>query len=135
MMKSCKYCGRFHKAGEVCKLKPKPSTAKRKRNKKDDFRNTVKWQEKRNQIRQRDFNCCQVCLVQPAPNCLRVNTKNLSVHHIVPLEEDFSKRLDNDNLITLCSYHHAMAEDGEIDAEYLKALICNPPLYHLKNGC
>lgn len=28
------------------------------------------------------------------------------VHHIVPIEKDWSKRLDYDNLILLCSMHH-----------------------------
>ena len=36
------------------------------------------------------------------------------VHHAISLEEDFDKRLDNDNLITLCEEHHEQAERGEI---------------------
>jgi 5-methylcytosine-specific restriction endonuclease McrA len=30
-------------------------------------------------------------------------TKKLEVHHIVPFHEDFTKELDHDNLIVLCS--------------------------------
>ena len=41
------------------------------------------------------------------------------MHHIVPLVEDYEKRLDDDNLITLCSRHHEMAEKGDIDRREL----------------
>jgi hypothetical protein len=41
----------------------------------------------------------------------------------VPVEEDYSKRLDNDNLITLCNFHHKMAEAGQIPRDELKKLI------------
>jgi hypothetical protein len=36
------------------------------------------------------------------------------VHHIIPIAEDDSKRLDNDFLITLCEFHHEAAEAGKI---------------------
>ena len=42
-----------------------------------------------------------------------------SVHHITPLTDDFDARLDDDNLISLCAYHHEQAERGEISAEEL----------------
>ena len=51
-----------------------------------------------------------------------LNHKNLEVHHIVPLAEDFNKRLDNENLICLCQFHHKMAEHGEILREELTEL-------------
>ena len=37
--------------------------------------------------------------------------------------EDYSKRLDNDNLICLCSYHHRLAEDGIITKDELQEII------------
>ena len=43
--------------------------------------------------------------------------KELEAHHIIPLEEDYNKRLDGDNLITLCRYHHELAEKGGISRE------------------
>ena len=49
--------------------------------------------------------------------CIR--DRDTSVHHIVPLVEDYEKRLDDDNLITLCSRHHEMAEKGDIDRREL----------------
>ena len=51
--------------------------------------------------------------------------KELEVHHIIPLEEDYNKRLDSDNLITLCRYHHELAEKGEISREELQKIIAD----------
>ena len=47
----------------------------------------------------------------------------LEVHHIVPIEEDYTKRLDSSNLITLCRYHHEMAEANEISKEELLGMV------------
>ena len=44
------------------------------------------------------------------------------MHHIVPLEEDFERRLDDTNLLTLCERHHKAADRGEIDRDTLFAL-------------
>ena len=46
----------------------------------------------------------------------------VEVHHIVPVEEDYSLRLDNDNLISLCREHHEEAEKGRIDRDILKGI-------------
>ena len=51
------------------------------------------------------------------------NYKNLQVHHIFSIEEDYDKRLDNENLITLCPLHHKMAEQREISLETLLKLV------------
>ncbi len=42
-----------------------------------------------------------------------------AVHHIISLEADFDRRLDSYDLISLCSYHHELAENGRISAEIL----------------
>lgn len=125
MLKSCKYCGKMHDINEECPMKPR-----RKRWKKKDssdklyrFRNSAAWQRKREQIKVRDKHCCQLCLTEPAPGQRRYNTQGLSVHHIVPLQESWGQRLDDDNLITLCSYHHEMAECGDVDREKLQSLV------------
>uniref|UniRef100_UPI0013DE6288 HNH endonuclease n=1 Tax=Mediterraneibacter glycyrrhizinilyticus TaxID=342942 RepID=UPI0013DE6288 len=49
-------------------------------------------------------------------------TDNISVHHIVPIAEDWERRLDDENLITLCSKHHEMAERGEIKRKKLLSI-------------
>jgi hypothetical protein len=45
------------------------------------------------------------------------------VHHNTPLEEDYDRRLDNDNLLTTCDYHHELAERGEITREEIQQII------------
>ena len=52
---------------------------------------------------------------------------DVEVHHITPLNEDYDLRLDNDNLICLCRYHHELAEKGQISRDLLKKLACLPP--------
>ena len=49
--------------------------------------------------------------------------KNLGVHHAEPLESAYEKRLDNDNLLTACDFHHEMMEKGEIPLEIVKKII------------
>lgn len=127
MLKTCSYCGRLHGFDECCPLREK----QRQRYKEayprkygrdsdaDKFRSTKEWQRKRRQIRARDLNLCRVCFV----NHHRIVTEGLSVHHIVPLEDDFSKRLSDGNLITLCRDCHEKAERGEISADELRSLV------------
>ena len=118
MMKTCSVCGKIHDFNKVCKRQndKKKSEASR-------FRNTNKWIEKRRQIRERDKNLCQVCLTGKYNTNYRYSYNDLEVHHITPINEDYSKRLDSDNLITLCRYHHEMAEAGEIPREELQEIV------------
>lgn len=58
----------------------------------------------------------------------KYETHDLQVHHIVPLSEDFEKRLDESNLITLSRLIHKRAEDGTISREELWKLISIPPI-------
>lgn len=86
------------------------------------FRNSVKWRNKSLEIRQRDNYLCQVCLrnLYNAEN--KYNFTTIEVHHITSLENDITKGLDNENLITLCKYHHIMAENGEIKKDKLEKI-------------
>jgi 5-methylcytosine-specific restriction enzyme A len=115
MLKSCNYCGRVHETKYDCGKKPKRH---RKISDGDRFRWSNKWKVKREQIREADLYLCQVCKTEG-----KYKYNDLEVHHVVPLEEDYDKRLDDDNLITLCSYHHERAESGEISRDYIKSLI------------
>lgn len=47
----------------------------------------------------------------------------LEVHHAEKLNEAYDKRLDNNNLLTLCVYHHKMADRGEIQLNDIKRII------------
>jgi 5-methylcytosine-specific restriction endonuclease McrA len=83
-------------------------------NEKDKFRSSHAWTIKRNEIVARDQYLCQWCKTEG-----QYTHEHLEVHHIVPLEEDYELRLDNDNLITLCEWHHEWAERGQIERSAL----------------
>lgn len=123
MLKSCPYCGRIHDSKFICQQKEKAVNKKKKMTVKDKFRGKSAWKRKREEIKERDNFVCQVC-VRNLYNPLRIyETDNLQVHHVIPLEKDYNKRLDNDNLITLCERHHEMAEAGEIPIEVIKGIV------------
>ena len=111
MLKSCKYCGRIHDSKYDCGMKP---VVHNRRTDYDRFRNTAKWQQKREEIKQRDNYLCQVCIRNLHNTSRRYNSEGISVHHAHKLNDAYDKRLDDDNLITLCEYHHKMADDGTI---------------------
>lgn len=118
MLKSCKYCGRVHDTHSVCSMKPQ-----RKRYDYSDravwkFRHGSVWKNKAVAIKERDHYLCQYCLSQN-----RLVYVKLEVHHIVPLEEDMSLSLDDDNLITLCRSCHEEAEKESITREELRKLV------------
>lgn len=53
----------------------------------------------------------------------RINTAEIEVHHIVPINEDYDRRLDNDNLVSLCREHHEQAEAGVIKRDTLLMMV------------
>ncbi|KZL93544.1 HNH endonuclease [Clostridium magnum] len=120
MLKSCKYCGKIHDSKYDCGKKPQ---RKKQNNHKDKFRWTKAWQKKREEIKQRDNFLCQVCIRKLYDTYKQYAYDNLEVHHAIALEEDFEKRLDNDNLITVCGHHHEMAESGEIPLDVILKII------------
>jgi 5-methylcytosine-specific restriction endonuclease McrA len=119
MLKSCSFCGGIHDRKYQC---PKKPVRTKKITHVDKFRSTQAWQRKRKQIREdRDKHMCQVCIRELYNTQQKYNFTNISVHHIVPVAEDYSKRLEDSHLITLCSYHHSLAEYGDISrGELLK---------------
>jgi len=124
MLKSCQYCGKLHDIGFVCKRKPKKKFWKNTDRDAVRFRRSYVWVKTRKKILERDFNLCRVC---NAGEYGSYKNDSLHVHHIVPLREDFDRRCDADNLLSLCQTHHAMAEDGAIKREVLERLASTPP--------
>lgn len=128
MLKACAYCGRIHPRGFDCGKKPvrfKKDTAETR------FRHTQRWKDKSLQIRARDNYMCQYCWMHDH----RISTAGVEVHHIVPIREDYDRRLDGDNLISLCRDCHERAEQGQIRrqtlieyAERQEALINSEPV-------
>ena len=124
MLKSCPYCGKIHARGYICPQKPQYS----KHNVQiDRFRNSKAWKLKRIEISQRDLHMCRLCAIGYGNQPAKYNG-DISVHHIIPLAEDYSKRLDNDNLISLCSYHHELAESGKITRATQRKFVKTTPL-------
>lgn len=126
MLRSCQYCGRIHESKEMCP--PKREAQARRWNRKNDkqvleFRRTHLWTRKSKRIRERDNYMCVCCLNNLEGTTKEINTENLSVHHIIPIAEDYNKRLDDDNLITVCDIHHEMCEAGKIDRKTQRKLI------------
>lgn len=133
MLKSCTYCGKIHDKKYICQEKEKAEKIRhdkmidrqKKYNRKkvpdteNKFRWGRKWKKKAESIKRRDLYLCQACIRNLHGTVNQYNSHQLSVHHIVKLRDDYSRRLDDDNLITLCRMHHEMAEHGEIQASVL----------------
>lgn len=123
MWKSCSVCGRVHKSGERC---PQKKSFKKAGREADKFRSSQAWKDKREQVRQRDRFMCRWCLHKAEGKKLTseaVNYRSLQVHHITPLDEDYSLRLEDSNLITLCPLCHELAERGDISRGELGELV------------
>ena len=121
MLKSCNRCGMIHDFNKKCYK----NRQVRGKTKADEFRKTNKWHQKSLDIRERDKNLCRCCIANIFDTQQIYNFNKLEVHHITPLEEDYDKRLDDDNLITLCCYHHKLSDKGIIP-RYILEELTNP---------
>lgn len=99
MLRSCKYCGRIHDSKYQCSSRP---VRRKIRTKQNSFRSTEAWKRKSLEIRERDKYLCQICMRKLYGTTQQYNNREIEVHHIVPIAEDWDGRLDNDNLISLC---------------------------------
>lgn len=118
MFKICSQCGGLHDFDAApCRTKRTKSDTKAVR-----FRNTSRWQRKRKEIRERDRYLCQICLLDAYDTRQVYTHDNIEVNHIIPITEDISRALDNDNLLSLCSFHHKMADKGMIARSIMHAL-------------
>lgn len=127
MLKACSYCGRIHDSKHICPqkeqaIKNRQSQRTSKNKRIYDFHRSHKWKGKSIAIRERDNYCCQICIRELHNPERKYETDNISVHHIVPVAEDWEYRLDDENLITLCSRHHEQAEKGEIKRDELQKI-------------
>lgn len=123
MKKTCSICNKIHDINKICKRQ----YHKKLNTQEVSFRNSYSWKIKRTQIKIRDLYLCRVCLQNKMISKDKFNHQNIQVHHIVPIQEDWDKRLDSNNLISLCAYHHRQAEDGIITKEELSKIISIPP--------
>ena len=100
MFKSCNRYGGIHDSNYTCN---KEKVFKKVDSEASRFRNEYKWKQKRKQIKERDKYLCKVCRCNIYHTTHVYNYNKIEVHHIVSLEQDYNKRLDDDNLITLCA--------------------------------
>lgn len=118
---SCQYCGSLHKRGEVCQSKQ--ANNYKKDTSVNRFRNSHRWRMKSKSIMKRDNYLCQCCIRNMEGTMRQYEFDNLSVHHIIPVAVDESKKLDDDYLITLCRFHHEEAEKGNISIDTLLNIV------------
>lgn len=123
MLKTCKYCGKIHDINYECTERPKRKNYDKNITDADKFRWTKHWQNKRKEIKERDKNLCQICIRDLYYTDKIYNFNDIQVHHNIPIQEDWNKRLDNNNLISLCPYHHKLAEDGIISRKEIQIII------------
>lgn len=124
MLRSCPYCGRIHDGKYICpqkqqKIEDRQSYRSKSNQKIYNFHRSQDWKNKSIEIRQRDSYCCQVCIRGLHEPIRKYETDDISVHHIVPIAEDWDRKMDNDILVSLCRRHHEMADTGEISREEL----------------
>lgn len=128
-LKSCSSCGRIHAVDYIC-AKKEASIQRYRQQRKDrikgqkDLRFTRKWKKKAAEIKQRDLHLCQMCTrnLDMLTGMKVYNYLGTQVHHIVSIKEDESKAFDNDNLITLCRYHHELVENNKKYIEILQEI-------------
>lgn len=68
------------------------------------------------------MHLCKLCLSNG-----KVTSRFLEVHHIIPVNTDDTLRLDDDNLITLCSSCHALVEGTSELVPALRRLAVKSP--------
>ena len=119
---TCTHCNGTHKRGDVCPSKP---TTHKKITTANKLRNSSKWRKKSEEIRKRDLYLCQCCLRNMQGTMRKYEHDNLSVHHIIAIHEDSSSSFvyEDNNLITLCRFHHEEAEKGNISVDMLKKIV------------
>lgn len=66
----------------------------------NEFYHSSDWQSVRQLALTRDHYLCQVCKRKG------IIKQGNTVHHIVPIKDDWNKRLDLDNLETICMACH-----------------------------
>ena len=121
MLKTCSKCMKVVSEDHICPYKKLRNN--KRDSKADKFRKTKAWTNKSLEIRTRDKYLCVVCMNNLYHTINTFNYDKLEVHHITPIHEDYDKRLDNNNLITLCNYHHKLAECGDIPREELLEMV------------
>lgn len=118
MYKSCSRCGKIHDSNYKCTVGKAYDNAYKTHA--DNLRNTHAWHKKSKEIKEKSKYLCAVCQEEGI-----YTYDNLEIHHIIKLRDNKELLLDNNNLICLCWKHHKLADEGYIDADYLRILAAN----------
>lgn len=119
MLISCQYCGRIHDSKKDCGMKPKKIYKKQDDSLSRNIRRSTRWTNKSKKIRERDNYQCQLCVRNLHKTLKPINTNDVEVHHIQTIAEHPELAYDETNLITLCEYHHKLAEKRLISVREL----------------
>lgn len=104
----CSRCGKILPVGQRCTCQPayRRDYNRFRRDKRiQQFRASDEWKRVRQAVIERDEGLDQYVLHETGE--LRAG---FSVHHIIPLSEDWDRRIDMDNLILLSDDTHASIE-------------------------
>ena len=77
------------------------------------WRSSYQWKKKRREINDLYGGKCAVC----------GSTDNVQVHHIIPLSVLPELKLDDNNLVLLCSTCHELAHNAILSQTKLKSVI------------
>ncbi|BDR75770.1 HNH endonuclease [Clostridium tetani] len=78
------------------------------------FYNSVEWKRLSNYIRSKCNNMCIMCLLEED----KISPVDV-VHHVIPIRMNFSKRLQESNLLPLCHNCHNKVDHEDITKEYV----------------
>lgn len=80
------------------------------------FYNSPEWRILRQQVFLEANGLCEECLKK------KIIMEGKEVHHIVPIDKDWSKRFDRSNLILLCDECHRLAHERSSPLQEFKKM-------------
>ena len=94
----------------------------RKDKEEQKFYNSTNWRKKREHIKDRDNGLCLVCLYNKEIKSMD------TVHHIEELKDNWNRRYDEDNLISVCEschqkIHKAYRNNKKLEQTKLKRIL------------
>ncbi|WHY75716.1 HNH endonuclease [Neobacillus sp. WH10] len=98
------YCDEHKRSRQSIKKKQSKKSIYHNKNK--PFYNSKPWRFIRTEIYQREKGCCQKC-------GRFVFGKDAHVHHIIPINDDPTLKLEENNLKLLCPKCHTIEENEE----------------------
>jgi len=119
MKRTCPICGKIVEGWhDHPRQQPKRQYRKYKSTPSRKIRNTKRWQNKRDEIKRRDNGVDQVA-ANGLDGVPYIESRNLQVHHIEPIEERPDLAFANDNLITVSPHTHELCERGLVPKQKL----------------